>query len=80
MAIIQQLSDNSYTVQARGSRMILERTKRGWRVRTQNAASRVWSMGGESWKEFDTLAEVEANYKSWKGIGALIGTPEQQAQ
>lgn len=79
MATIQQLDDTRYSVEARGSRMVLEQTKKGWRVKTRNAATRVWGLGGESWKDFDSLAEVEAKYKSWKGIAALIGTPGKKA-
>jgi hypothetical protein len=80
MATIQQLGDTSYSIEARGSRMVLEQTKKGWRVRTRNAATRVWGLGGESSKDFDSLADVEAKYKSWKGIAALVGAPVHQAQ
>ncbi|HBO7921885.1 TPA: hypothetical protein L5C37_006199 [Pseudomonas aeruginosa] len=78
MASFQQIDDTSYAVQARGSSMVLEQTKKGWRVKTRNAATRVWGLGGESWKDFDTLADVERHYKTWRGIAALIGTPCQQ--
>lgn len=73
MATIQQINDTTYSLDARGSHMVLEQTKSGWRMKTRNAATRVWGLGGESWKDFDSLAEVEAKYKSWKGIAALIG-------
>ncbi|MGO4801161.1 hypothetical protein ACEN2T_17925 [Pseudomonas sp. W22_MBD1_FP4] len=74
MAVIQQINETSYALDARGSRMVLEQIHSGWRMKTRNAATRVWGLGGESWKEFRSLAEVEAKYKSWKGIAALIGT------
>lgn len=79
MAAIQQIGENSFALEARGSRMILEQIKGGWRMRTTNAASRVWSLGGESWKEFASLSEVEAKYKSWRGIASLVGSQSQQA-
>ena len=72
MPIIQQLDESSYAVVARGSRMVLEKTQSGWRMRTSNASTRVWSLCGESWKDFDTLEEVEARYKSWRGITQLM--------
>jgi hypothetical protein len=72
MAIIQQLSETTFATEARGTKMILEQTKKGWRMKTRNAATRVWGLGGESWKDFDTLADIESKYKSWKGIKALV--------
>lgn len=80
MATIQQIDDTSFALEARGARMILEQISGGWRMKTRNAASRAWSLGGESWKDFGSLAEVEAKYKSWKGIASLIGNPGQQVQ
>lgn len=80
MADIQQIDDNSYATSVRGTHMVLEKTAAGWRVKTRNAATRVWGIGGESWKDFDSLAQVEARYKSWRGIGALITAPGQQPQ
>lgn len=71
MATIQQIDDNSYTVTTRGCRMVLEKHRGGWRMKTVNAATRVWGMGGESWKDFGSLEEVERNYKSWRGIAVL---------
>lgn len=77
MATIQQIGDNSYTVTNRGTHMVLEKHRGGWRMKTKNAATRVWSMGGESWKEFGSLEEVERNYKSWRGIVVLVGSADQ---
>ncbi|WP_219096221.1 hypothetical protein [Pseudomonas sp. UMAB-40] len=79
MSAIEQIGDNRYSLKARGTSMVLEQVNGGWRVKTKNAATRAWSMGGESWKEFATLAQVEANYKSWRGIAALVETQNQQA-
>ncbi|MBF8164312.1 hypothetical protein IVE04_24410 [Pseudomonas mendocina] len=79
MPTIQQLDDTSYAVENRGTRMVLVQTKKGWRVKTRNAATRVWGLGGESWKDFDSLADVEAKYKSWKGIAALVEAPGAKA-
>lgn len=75
MATIQQLSPTSYSLTARGSRMVLEQTPKGWVMKTRNASTRVWGMGGESWKDFASLIEVEAHYKSWRGIAALVEAP-----
>lgn len=74
---IQQIDDKSYTLTTRGCRMLLERNRDGWRMKTVSAATRVWSMGGESWKDFGSLEEVERSYKSWRGIAALVGSSAQ---
>ena len=76
-ATIQQIDDNSYTVTSRGTHMVLEKHGDGWRMKTKNAATRVWGMGGESWKDFASLEEVERNYKSWRGIAVLVGDAGQ---
>lgn len=52
--------------------MRLQRVGDHWRMKTSNASSRAWSLGGESWKDFANLADVEAKYKSWRGISALL--------
>lgn len=77
MAAIQQLDHNRFSLKVRGSSMVLEQTKKGWRVKTTNAVSRVYSLGGVSHKDFVSLAEVEAHYKSWKGIALLLGSTPQ---
>jgi hypothetical protein len=78
MATIEQLGDNRYFLEARGTKMTLEPFRKGWRMKVVNAATRVWGLGGESWKEFDTLAEVESKYKSWRGIASLLESAAHQ--
>lgn len=78
MATIQQLDNNCYSLQVRGTKMTLEPFRKGWRMKVVNAATRVRGMGGESWKEFETLAEVESTYKSWRGIAAMLNSPAHQ--
>ena len=51
MATIQQLSPTSYSLTARGSQMLLEQTPKGWVMKTRNASTRVWGMGGERSEE-----------------------------
>jgi hypothetical protein len=80
MATIQQLCDNRYFLQVRGTKMTLEPFRQGWRMKVVNAATRVWGMGGESWKEFDTLAGVESKHKSWRGIASLLSSVAYQVQ
>lgn len=77
MSTIEQIGPNSYALKVRGTSMELEQIKDGWRVKTKSAMTRTWSLGGESWKEFASLQEVEANYKSWRGITALIENQNQ---
>lgn len=80
MAVIQQIDASTYSVQSRGTHMTLQQTAKGWRVITRNAATRVWGLGGESWKDFDTLSDVERHYKSWRGIEALLASDGMPAQ
>jgi len=72
MATIVQLEPNSYVVESRGARMVLQQTHKGWRMKTRSATTRALSMGGESIKDFENLKQVEQHYKSWRGIAALI--------
>jgi hypothetical protein len=78
MATIQQLDEKRFFLEVRGTKMTLEPFRSGWRMKTVSAATRVWSLGGESWKEFNTLAEVEAKYKSWRGIASLLNGAAHQ--
>ncbi len=43
---------------------------RHWQMHTDNASHRAYR--GLGIKEFSTLEEVEKNYKSWRGIAALV--------
>lgn len=72
MAMIQQLDEKRFSLEVRGMQMTLEPYRDGWRMKVVSATTRVWSLGGESWKEFNSLAEVEAKYKSWRGITSLL--------
>jgi hypothetical protein len=74
MAAIHQINATSYALDARGSHMVLEQIQSGWRMKTRNAATRAAWLGGESWKDVGSLADLEAKYKSRKAIAALIGT------
>lgn len=69
--MIHQHSPDCYTLSARGNSMTLTRIASGWRMKTRSAATRVWSLGGESWKDFATLGDVEKRYKSWRGVSEL---------
>lgn len=80
MPSIQQTDAGAYVVQSRGSQMTLQQTSKGWRVTTRNAATRVWGLGGESSKDFDSLSDVERHYKSWRGISALLADHPTPAQ
>ena len=71
MASIQQLDDNTFTLTSRGHLMTLKRDAVfGWVMFTDNASTRAWCSLGA--KYFDSLAQVEAHYKSWRGIALLI--------
>lgn len=76
MASFLQTGENEWTVAIRGAHLTLVRQNQPWAkwaVLTDNAAARAWNHGRESFRGFQTLAEVEAHYKSWRGISAFIG-------
>lgn len=73
--IIQVIDANTYHLVARGSEMTLTRTDDGWSMSTVNAAVRAWNRGFAIPKRFADLAEVEAKYKTWRGIAALLADP-----
>lgn len=75
MANIKVIGKDTYELNARGQRMVLAPSERGWRMTTQSAMTRAHSLGGASVKEFDNLMQVEAHYKSWRGLSALIAQP-----
>lgn len=71
MQAIQQIDENTYTLSARGSDMKLKRREKGgWEMFTDNASRRAHR--GLGHKTFATLLEVEAQYKSWRGISKLV--------
>lgn len=70
--VIQMIDDNTFRLVARGSEMTLERADDGWTMTTINASVRAWNNGFAFPKRFANLAEVEANYKTWRGIEALV--------
>ena len=70
---IQMLTEKSYFVSARGSKMTLTRVDEycgKWQMETDNASRRAY--GGLGVRYFDNLQQVEKAYKSWKGISSLI--------
>jgi len=71
MPAIQQTAPNTYELSARGSRMKLSKHLSGWRMVTANAQTKAWGFGA-SVKDFESLAEVERHYKSWRGIAMLL--------
>jgi len=70
------LADGSYSVTARGNKMILRHVKSSfgqWSVTTDNASHRAYR--GLGVRYFNSLREVENNYKSWRGIAELVELP-----
>tara|TARA_B000000565_G_scaffold255758_1_gene237618 strand:+ start:106746 stop:106967 length:222 start_codon:yes stop_codon:yes gene_type:complete len=70
--MIQMLSKNKFYTESRGNKMTLEKLGDRWLMVTDNAAARAYNFGRPGYKEFDTLLEVEQQYKSWRGIAALV--------
>ena len=72
--VIQQLDTNTFYMESRGNKMTLKKksTIFGdiWEMYTDNASRRAWR--GLGVKEFDTLADVQKHYKSWRGISLLV--------
>lgn len=71
MATIIQTSDNTYTANnGKGTELTLVKMEAGyWLVSADNAAARAWRSIG---KTFWSLAEIEAKYKTFRGISVLI--------
>lgn len=69
---IEVIDENTYRLVARGNEMTLTRLADGWSMSTVNAAVRAWNRGYAVPKGFATLADVEAQYKTWRGVAALI--------
>lgn len=71
--VIQQISATEFKLESRGNAFTLEKESDGrWVMWTVNAAVRAWNNGYPMPKYFGSLAEVEAKYKAWRGIGALV--------
>lgn len=72
---IQQGPDK-YFLKTRGAEMTLEKKSEGrWVMYTVNAVVRAYRGGFATGREFSSLADVEANYKTWRGIAALAASP-----
>ena len=78
MAEILQTGDHEWTLQKGGHTMRLVQATDGqwpqWQMFTKNACTDAWrgKLGG--WHGFETLAEVESHYKSWRGFSAMLAT------
>ncbi|MGL1407021.1 hypothetical protein ACSTIX_10585 [Vibrio parahaemolyticus] len=72
--VIQQLGETTFYLESRGNKMTLSRVTdvwgTHWQMHTDNASHRAYR--GLGIKEFSTLEDVEKNYKSWRGIAALV--------
>jgi len=76
MAMILQTGPKEWTLERGAHTMRLvdyQQDWAKWAMFTDNPAARAWNNGRESFKAFENLAAVEAHYKSWRGISALIG-------
>lgn len=69
---IQMIDENTFKLTARGSEMTLVRESGEWVMYTVNASVRAWNNGFSIPKYFKTLADVEARYKTWRGIAVLV--------
>ena len=66
---IQIVSPTQFKPTNRGCEMTLvQQTQGHWEMRSINASTRAYHRGIPMAKVFNTLEEVEAKYKSWKGI------------
>lgn len=71
MTFITQTAENTFTADnGRGTSLTLVRMSAGyWLVSADNAAARAYRSIG---KTYPDLAAVEASYKTFRGISALI--------
>jgi hypothetical protein len=70
--MIQAISATEFQLVKGGHTMTLRKGENAWYMSTQNACTRAWSGRLGSLKRFETLADVESHYKSWKGVSALL--------
>ena len=71
-----QTGPDTYFLKTRGAEMTLEKkADNRWVMYTVNAVVRAWRGGFPVGREFSSLADVEANYKTWRGIAALAASP-----
>lgn len=68
---IQLRDDGSYYLTANGCEMTLQKDGERWAMYSVNAVVKAYRNGYAIPKYFDTLDDVEARYKSWRGIAAL---------
>lgn len=73
MSVIEQVGDNTFRMTRGAHDMTLTREDDRWVMYTVNPVVRAYNRGFATPKFFATLADVEAKYKSWRGVGALIG-------
>lgn len=77
---IQVIDNATYKLCVRGCEMTLKKEREGWAMYTVNAAVRAWRNGYAIPKVFGSLEEVEAQYKTWRGVALLVGTIGAAAQ
>lgn len=72
MTFVQQINETTYTASnGTGTELTLVKKDGGyWEVWAQNAATRAYRTLGV--KIFWSLADIEKNYKTFRGISALI--------
>ena len=81
MINITMVSLNKFTTSVRGHNFTIERMPTGiWWVIVVNASVHAYNGGVAMPKEFDTLEEVEARYKSLRGISELVSDLSDQVQ
>lgn len=71
--MISQIDTHKYYLENRGNKMTLVKHETcigtHWTMYTDNASRRAYKAFAQ--RDFDSLADVEKHYKSWKGIAAL---------
>jgi hypothetical protein len=70
--MIQQVSATEFALTKGAHEMTLRHNGDGsWSMTTHNPCTRAWRGRLGSLKRFETLADVEGHYKSWRGVSAL---------
>ena len=71
--VIQMINETTFKL-SKGVHDMTLRFERGeWAMYTVNPMVRAYNRGWATPKYFPTLEAVEAKYKSWRGISALVG-------
>lgn len=70
--VVDLKKDGMFCTKRGGNEFNIMRTSEGWNVTVTNASTKAWNRGFGKMLDFTSLDEVEAHYKSLKGIKNVV--------